>query len=320
MIMMDVASKSKVQLEVFELESGDRVSADLSVRAATPEKCRKYQALAINLVEPTIEVSEMQVLEIPPELDLKREVILWGKAPIWLYSNLIWRFRDVPWIACFDIKLHAAIVVSSHIPQVKPGDKIHISSRNIPGIAILICGAPDSGKSILSYTLQKNLEAIKRKVFLHRANWDGEGNHTLENPDANLAKKLKNENKFKIHKHPEAEELLPKYFKYHSEAVQNIRQVVDLALIDVGGMAEEVKKPVIDECSHYIVISKCPNKIEDWHKLCKDKLKLLAVIHSVWENKLEVLRTEPYLEIVAGKWEKSVEVPGVLLEEILKVL
>ncbi len=71
MIITDVASKSKVQLEVFELESGDRASADLSVRAGTPEEYRKYQALAINLVEPTIEVSEMQVLEIP-ELDLKK--------------------------------------------------------------------------------------------------------------------------------------------------------------------------------------------------------------------------------------------------------
>ena len=304
MIIMDVASKSKVQLEVFELESGD---------------C-KYQALAINLVELTIEVSEMQILEIPPELDLKREVILWGKAPNWVYGNLIERFHDVPWIACFNMHLHAAVVVSSHITQVQPGDEIPINTRNVPGIGILICGAPDSGKSILSYTLQKNLEAIKRKVFLHRANWDGEGNHTLENPDADLAKKLKDENKFKIHKHPEAEKLLLEYFKYHSEAVQNIRQVVDLALIDVGGMAEEVKKAVIDECSHYIVISRYPDKIQDWHNLCGGKLKPLAVIHSVWENKLEVLRTEPYLEIVAGKWEKGVKIPGVLLEDILKIL
>jgi CRISPR-associated protein Csx3 len=264
----------------------------------------------------------MQVLEIPPELDLKREVILWGQAPTWLYSNLIWRFHEVPWIACFNMHLHAAIVVSSRIPQVQPGDEIPINSRNVLGTAILICGAPDSGKSILSYALQRSLAAIKpdASIFLHRANWDGEGNHTLENPDTNLAKRLKDENKFKIHKHPEAEELLPKYFKYHSEAVNNIRQVVDLALIDVGGMAEKVKKPVIDECSHYIVISRYPDKIQDWHNLCGDKLKPLAVIHSVWENKFEVLRTELHLEIVAGKWERGVIVPDVLLEEILKIL
>lgn len=43
------------------------------------------------------------------------------------------------------------------------------------------------------------------------------------------------------------------------------------------------------------------------NKLCGDKLKLVAVIHSVLEEKLEVLKTEPFLEIVAGKWEKWVD-------------
>jgi CRISPR-associated protein Csx3 len=304
--MVVVSTKPKVQLEVFELDSGN---------------C-KYQALAINLVEPTIEVSEMQVLKIPDKLNFKRGVILWGIAPNWLYNYLINCFYDVPWIACFNIQLHTAVVVSSHIPQFQPGDVIPINKRKIPGKAILICGAPDSGKSVLSHALRRSFATIKTdaSVFLHRANWDGEGNHTLENPDTDLAKKLKNKNKFKIHQHPEADKLLPQYFKYHANAVQNIRQVVDLAFVDVGGKPEVVKQAVIDECSHYIVISKDAEAIENWHKLCGEKLKVVAVIHSVLQEKLQILKTEPFLEIVAGKWEKGVKVPDVLSEQILRVI
>jgi CRISPR-associated protein Csx3 len=239
--MISEPTKSKVQLEVFELNSGKS----------------QYQALAINLLEPKslIEVSEMLALEIPPELDWQREIILYGGAPNWLYNHLVWRFHNVPWVACFNIQLNGAVVVSSNIAQVQPGDTIPINTNKDPGEAILICGAPDSGKSILSYALRKSLPAIKSdwRIYLHRANWDGEGNHTLENPDPDLAKKLKEKSKFKIHLHPNADQLMPEYFAYHSDAVKNIRQVVDLALVDVGGKAEAVKKAVIEQCTHYII-------------------------------------------------------------------
>jgi CRISPR-associated protein Csx3 len=281
--MVSTLTKSKVQLEVFELESGEH----------------QYQALEINLVEPKdlIPVSEMQVLEIPPELDLQREIILWGVAPNWLYNHLIWRFYNVPWVACFNAPLKAAVVVSSRTSSIEPGDIIPINTNRTPSPAILICGAPDSGKSILSHALRRSLPAIKpdATILLHRANWDGEGNHTLENPDADLAKRLKDKNKYKIHKLPNADESLEKYFQYHTEAVENIRLVVDISLVDVGGMVEKCKNPVIEQCSHYIVISRYPEKIQDWHELCKCKLQPLAVIHSVWEDKIEVLRTQPYL-------------------------
>jgi CRISPR-associated protein Csx3 len=269
-----------------------------------------------------IAVSELLTLEIPKELDWRREIILYGKAPTWLYSHLVWRFHKMSWVACFNIQLKQAVVVSSNIAEVQPGDTIPINTNQAPGNAILICGAPDSGKSILSHALRRNLPEIKSdwRIFLHRANWDGEGNHTLENPDPDLAKKLKDKNKFKLHLHPLADKLMPEYFAYHAEAVKNIRQVVDLALVDVGGKAEEVKKPVIEQCTHYIIISRYPEKIQEWHDLCGKILKPLAVIYSIWEDRVEVLRTEPFLELVAGKWQKSVKVPEVLLDQIVKAL
>ena len=97
---------------------------------------------------------------------------------------------------------------------------------------------------------------------------------------------------------------------------------MNLALVDVGGVPDTVKSPVIEQCSHYIVISKDPDKVQECHNLCSPKLKPLAVIHSVLEERLEVLRTEPFLEIVAGPWERSQPrpVPDILLQQVLKLL
>lgn len=287
---------------------------------------RDCQVLTINLLKPEslIRPEELLFLKIPPELDLDREVILFGKAPIWLYGHLAWRCRHAPWVGCYDIRLKAAVLVNSSVPEQQPGDTVPIIYSNVPGSAILIGGPPNSGKSVLSNALRMSLlrERPAAQIYLHRANWDGEGNHTYENPDRNLATRLAQENKFKLHQHLNADKLIGEYFKYHAQATANIRQVVNLALVDVGGVPNPVKTPVVEQCSHYIVISNDPDKVQAWHTLCKPKLKPLTVIHSCLEERLEVLRTEPFLEIVAGPWEQSQPrpVPDVLLQEVLKLL
>jgi CRISPR-associated protein Csx3 len=288
---------------------------------------RDCQALTINLLKPEslIRPEELLFLEIPPELDLHREVILFGKAPIWLYARLARLCQHTPWVGCYDIRLKAAVLVNSNVPEQQPGDTVPIIYNNAPGSAILIGGPPNSGKSVLSNALRVNLlgKRLEAQIYLHRANWDGEGNHTYETPNRDLAARLTKENKFKLHHHPNADKLIGEYFKYHAQATANIRQVVNLALVDVGGVPDPVKTPVVEQCSHYIVISNHPDKVQTWHDLCSPKLKPLAVIHSVLEERLEVLRTEPFLEIVAGPWERGQPppvVPDVLLQEVLKLL
>ena len=288
-------------------------------------KDRDYQALAINLLKPNlIQPEEMCRLQIPPELDWQQGVILYGAAPSWLYAHLVWRFQHASWVGCYDIRSQAVIVVSSKVPALQPGDTIEIVPNKDLGAAILIGGPPNSGKSVLSNALRLDVLAQRPdvQIYLHRANWDGEGNHTYETPDRNLATSLKKKNKFKLHWHQRADELITKYFVDHSKAVTNIRQVVDLALVDVGGVPDLVKTPVVEKCSHYIIISNEKDKVEAWHKLCAQKLQPLAVIHSVLEEKLEVIRTQPFLEIVAGPWqsEQSQAIPDLLLKQVLKLL
>ncbi len=246
---------------------------------ALPTRERDCQALAINLLKPEslIRPEELLLLEIP-KLDRHREVILFGKAPIWLYSHLAWCCQHTPWVGCYDIRLKAAVLINSNIPEQQPGDTVPIIYSNAPGSAILIGGPPNSGKSVLSNALRVSLLAKKpeAQIYLHRANWDGEGNHTYETPDRDLAARLTKENKFKLHQHLNADKLIGEYFKYHAGATANIRQVVNLALVDVGGVPDPVKTPVVDQCSYYIVISKDPDKVQEWHNLCSPKLKPLV--------------------------------------------
>lgn len=305
---MNRAKKSEVQLQLIELNSGG---------------C-SYQTLAINLLKPQIliTVEELVCLEIPPELNKELGIILYGRAPMWIYSHLVCRFKDLPWVACYDVRYKAAVVIRSYVSQFQPGDILPIEFKNEPGTAILIGGPPGSGKSVFSYSLRVELAAkiSNRQIYLHRANWDGEGNHTYETADFDLAKRLREQGKFKIHQHPNAEILKQEYFQYQAESTRNIRHAVDLVLVDIGGMPGVAEIPLIEECGYYIVISKYPEKVKEWHNLCEGKLKPLAVIHSVWEERLEVLQTEPFLEIAAGKWLPSAKVPAVLLDEVLKIL
>jgi CRISPR-associated protein Csx3 len=302
-------SISQVQFQMIELSDGTQ----------------SYQTLDINLLKPEIliDVKELLNLELPSELDVEQPIILHGKAPNWLYCYLSQRLRSLPWVAFFNVPLKKAVVVSSNISHQVPGDVIDIQFNRHPAPAIVIGGPPNSGKSVLANTLRTGLVAKRPDVrlYLHRANWDGEGNYIYETEDLALAKRLKQENNLKIHYKPNSEVLLKDYFEYQAQVTQNIRNCVDLTLVDIGGKPEEVKLPVVEQCTHYIVISSNSDELSQWHKLFLG-LKPLAVIHSVQEQRLEVLQTEPFLEIIAGKWERYgiATAPEVLLNEVLKVL
>ena len=46
----------------------------------------------------------------------------------------------------------------------------------------MVVGPPDSGKSVFSHRLFQTLLSSYPNIYLQRANWDGEGNYTLELP------------------------------------------------------------------------------------------------------------------------------------------
>ncbi|MGA7955314.1 MAG: CRISPR-associated ring nuclease Crn3/Csx3 [Gloeobacterales cyanobacterium] len=112
-----------VQLQVVHLET---------------EEWGSCQTLNINLAKPVelIEPSTLAELELPPELDLNRAVILFGSAPNWLYAYLVRRCGDAPWIGCYDLRTRAAIVVKSTIDAPQVGDRIAVKFSQAPGTVI----------------------------------------------------------------------------------------------------------------------------------------------------------------------------------------
>ncbi|MBO9998060.1 MAG: CRISPR-associated protein Csx3 [Cyanobacteria bacterium SID2] len=285
---------------------------------------RDYQAIAIDTrpLKALISPEAMLSWQIPDDLDLSRGVVLYGNAPNWFYNHALCRLSDAPWVGFFDLRSKSVVVVRSRDRSIAPGDSFPIFLNRDPGTAILIGGPPNSGKSVLSNALRVAVMRSRPdlQVYLHRANWDGEGNYIYESPHRDVVARLKQKNKYKIPDLPNADDVLNAYFQERATDTQNIRQVTDLTLVDVGGVPDEVKLPVVRSCSHYIIISNHPDKVEAWQGLCRD-LQPLAVIHSVRETCCEVLRTSPYLESIVGPWEREREavVPQVLLDSIVRV-
>ena len=285
-----------------------------------------YQTLVINLPQPGILISPSVLphLELPSALDLSREVILFGQAPIWLYCYLTERCCQSPWIGCYNAPMGIVVVIHSRSPQFSIGDTITPKFNHQPGAAILIGGPPDSGKSLLATALRRAVAQAHThcRLFLHRANWDGQGNWTYESLDSTLADKLVLGFDAKLHWHPEAPTLVPKYFKDQAAAVQHLRNVQDLVLVDVGGVPQPEKHPIVEACSHYIIISRDPEAISSWHSLCASTLSCLAIFHSQPDGELSYLHQASPLEFSLGLrvLAETKVLPELLLTAILQLL
>lgn len=115
-------------------------------------------------------------------------------------------------------------------------------------------------------------------------------------------------------------QLIPRYFEYHARTVGNLRKLADCLVVDVGGIPQAEKQPLVEQCSHYLVISRLAEAIDAWHQLCQSVLEPVAVVHSVLETTQTVVNEEP-LELIAGPWinADSAVVPAVVLQQIDKI-
>ncbi len=159
------------------------------------------------------------------------------------------------------------------------------------------------------------------RLFLHRANWDGQGNWSYESPDEHLTDQLVRGFDAKLHWHPEAAKLVPKYFRDHATAVHNLRKVRDLVFVDVGGVPQPEKHPVVQACSHYLVISRYPEAIADWHRLCTPDLPCLAVIHSESDAEPDCVSSYPLTFKVGLKaMAETGAVPEALINQVVQLV
>ena len=295
----------------------------LKLGAAQQWNGLSYQVLSIELVSPDRLISppDLASLPLPPGINTTGGVIVTGRAPIWLYAALVHELHPTAWVACFDPRLNGGVVVATHSRQTSVGQVIPLppptpAPRLNPGL--MIVGPPDSGKSVLSHALFTALLPQHPDIFLQRANWDGEGNWLLELPSTvpdTDRDALKQEGKGSPS---------DRFFGHHGQAILQLRRQKPLVLVDVGGKVQPTKAPLLEACSHYVVISSQRDRVEEWHEFCCDRgnLKCLAVIHSTLEADVQIHRWQPYLEISCGPWVlgQSPRVPGVLLEQVQALL
>ncbi|WP_272819049.1 CRISPR-associated ring nuclease Crn3/Csx3 [Scytonema hofmannii] len=278
----------------------------------------RYQVLSIELTrsDRLIEPQDIQNLELPVGIDSTGGVAISGRAPMWLYSYLTHKLNRTDWVACYDPRLGAVVsVTNSH--QVRIGQVIPINLSNgrqnhAPGKekrnieaglcpALMIVGPPDSGKSVLSHALFQALLSEHPEIYLQRAHWDGEGNYILE-----LSAEATHD-EIEAFKKQNKGALTERFFPYHAQAILQLRKQKSLVIVDVGGMVQPEKLPILEACTHYLIISSKPEKVDAWHEFCRDRGNLIpvAVIHSRLEEIEEVHKQEPYLEITCGPWVRG---------------
>lgn len=284
---------------------------------------QRYQLLTIELTsrDRLIEPQDLADLSLPAGIDTTGGVVITGRAPIWLYAYLVHELHPTAWVACFDPRFNAGVVVATHSRLARIGQIIPLGqAQAVPALApaLLVVGPPDSGKSVFSHALFQSLLPEYPGVFLQRANWDGEGNWILELPPE--ATPADQETFKRLYKGG----LTERFFPYQSEAILQLRHQKPLVIVDVGGMVQTAKLPLLEACSHYVIISADPGAVDEWHGFCGDRanLKPVAVIHSCLTETLHIHQRQPYLEITCGPWVRGETsgVPQVLLEQVKALL
>ena len=285
-----------------------------------------YQILSIELVTPDrlITPENLKSIRLPVGIDARVGMIVSGRAPIWLYCYLVHELHPVAWVACFDPRI-GAVVVATHTHQVQVGEVIPLEAAATKPIqdetltlcpGLMVVGPPDSGKSVFSFALFKRLIQKGVDVYLQRAQWDGEGNYLLE---AGLPENLSSAQRGE-YKSKNRGELSQRFFPFQAQAILNLRRQKSLVIVDVGGMVQPEKVPILEACSHYLVISAQPETVSRWHEFChgRGNLAPVGVIHSRLGPGLEVYQEYPFWEISAGPWRQDVQpqIPGLVMTSI----
>ncbi|MCJ2542417.1 CRISPR-associated protein Csx3 [Synechococcus bigranulatus str. 'Rupite'] len=304
-------SPIRLHLRFEHLDHSDRgeLHFPCNVSGTLLEGGLSFQVIEIELTRPDrlMFPVDLQTLKLPDHLNPRLGVVLTGRAPIWLYGWLVHECHFTRWVACYDPRL-GAVVVSSHSPEVRVGEIIpwmegkwkpqqlaaldrdprdsKPTEEGIPAppsglaAAVMVAGPPNSGKSRLAHALFHALLPEYPGIYLQRAHWDGEGNWTLDLPPEQ-AKALKQRHRGR---------LTPEFFGFHAQAILNLRRQKSLVIVDVGGQVDPHKQPLLEACSHYVLVSRDPEAIPPWREFCQDRgnLRGLAILHTSPQGPLPV--------------------------------
>ncbi|MCW5968921.1 MAG: CRISPR-associated protein Csx3 [Blastocatellales bacterium] len=274
--------------------------------------------------------AELADLALPAGVDWRKGVILNGRAPIWLYTNLTHQCHPAVWVAVMDPRLGAIVIEAHHPKAPRVGSVIALEefqpylSKPQPaapggartperrGKIVAFVGPPHSGKSVLLQAIygqlkdQLPIEEFQREVFVLRACPDGEGNWSSEIPPE-LCQTLRYKSRWD-----------DAFVKQVVQALENLGKAKHLVLVDFGGKIDRYTQQILNGCTHGLIVSGNPDAVAEWRgALRASEVSLLAEIETTLDETSETLSRLP-LRVRFGRLERGKKVspiPGELLDQ-----
>lgn len=262
---------------------------------------------------------DLATLVLPDGMDWRRGVVINGKAPIWLYANLVHQCHPAVWVAVMDPRLGAVVIEAHHpdapmVGSVIPFEKvqnhlpIHATEprpAKSPVVQesrrIAFVGPPHSGKSVLLRAVYQALQSglpvkeFQQDVFIIRACPDGEGNWFGEIP-TERAVTLRHKSRW--------DDEFARLIGQHLEAVAKTKRLV---LVDLGGKIDRYTQQILNRCTHAIIVSRDPDAVAEWRGAIQaSEVKLLAEVESVLEDICQIEEASP-LQLKIGRLERGRE-------------
>lgn len=252
-----------------------------------------FQILELNLKgNGLIEPNDLKKAKLPKGIDFRKGVVIYGKAPVWLFAFLSHELHIAKWVATFDPRKGAVVVQSHDSNSPQKGDIIQSedilkfigSEKEVKkpkkekpitkSRVICIVGPANSGKSVFIRELRKALnkklgEDFRKHYFTLRACPDGEGDWFGELPSE--------EGKLYRVKKAFDDEFAPKIV----EDIKKLKKSKRTIIVDCGGKIDRKNQMIFNESTHAILVSADESVTPEWIGALKaSEIELVAEVHS----------------------------------------
>jgi CRISPR-associated protein Csx3 len=261
---------------IAKINNGVQVDGDQIVRDAT--------AQLANLIESRQLPGGKQILKIKGRATVLASFAIANQVAH-LYGG----------VAVFDPKqgdkgLDKYVVTVSHTKDYQVGETVDIECVPQPAVKVVLCGPPNTGKTVLRDALKKailKLENAPKDFYVISGCPDGDGSYfseTAQNyPD--LAAKLKAEYKAKF---------TPEFAQAKVRDITAIKN--SLLLFDVGGKPSEENQTIVSQATHAVMLAKTEQDVATWQQFCENELEkplpFIAIIYSDLHGKADTITSE----------------------------
>ncbi|MCX7880664.1 MAG: CRISPR-associated ring nuclease Crn3/Csx3 [Ignavibacteria bacterium] len=270
----------------------------------TPENFQILEIILEN--DGIISPEEISSITIPEEINWAKGIVIFGRAPIWLYSYLVHRCHPSAWVAVYDPR-YGGIVVEAHktdspnVGEVLEQERIlkyrnsFLQSKKI----IAFLGNPHTGKSVFLRAVRRKLREIlpidkfNRELFLIKACPDGEGDW-FEDLGEKEGRIYRYKNQFTL-------DFVDKVCR----DIDSISNEKSLIFVDCGGKIDKFNQMILNKCTHSIILGRDDESMSEWRgaaKLCE--LNILCEVESSLEYVSKILTVNP-LKIKFGPLDRS---------------